>query len=364
MALLISPFAFWGTSMTVMKGMLGAVPPMLMGSFRLLPAGMVLVAWSMMQGRPQPWEAQKPWTAWAWVAAFALIDGAAFQGFLAEGLQRTPAGLGSVIIDSQPLTVAVLAALLFGEKLGPSAIAGLLLGVAGLLLLEVPEQYMMTMAGELTHLGSGGVGSIAHHVAEEVGGLETYVHQATALLTHPSAWLDSGEVWMLLAAQSMAVGTVMVRFVTKHTDAISATGWHMILGGMFLLGGALAADPHAIGQATTGIGMPEIAAALYVSLLGGAASYGIFFWQASSKDNLTALSSLTFLTPVFASASSYVMLGEVLTAPQLLGAAVTLSSVALINQAKPRPRSTGSVSSRDGAPSPPPPDMNQNGSQN
>ena len=39
------------------------------------------------------------------------------QGFLAEGLQRTSAGLGSVIIDSQPLTVALLAALLLGEQL-------------------------------------------------------------------------------------------------------------------------------------------------------------------------------------------------------------------------------------------------------
>lgn len=57
------------------------------------------------------------------------------------------AGIGSVIIDSQPLTVAVLAALLFGEQLGPTAVAGLLLGVAGLLLMQVPEQYMMTMAG-------------------------------------------------------------------------------------------------------------------------------------------------------------------------------------------------------------------------
>ncbi len=62
----------------------------------------------------------------------------AVQGFLAEGLQRTTAGLGSVIIDSQPLTVAVLAALLFGEKLTAASYAGLGLGVLGLSLLEVP----------------------------------------------------------------------------------------------------------------------------------------------------------------------------------------------------------------------------------
>ncbi len=64
----------------------------------------------------------------------------AAQGFLAEGLQRTSAGLGSVIIDSQPLTVALLAALLFGERLRPAGVAGLGVGVLGLCLLEVPPE--------------------------------------------------------------------------------------------------------------------------------------------------------------------------------------------------------------------------------
>ena len=60
------------------------------------------------------------------------------QGCLAEGLQRTSAGLGSVIIDSQPLTVTLLAALLFGERIRPAGVLGLLAGVAGLCLLELP----------------------------------------------------------------------------------------------------------------------------------------------------------------------------------------------------------------------------------
>lgn len=30
---------------------------------------------------------------------------------------------------------------------------------------------------------------------------------------------------MLLAAQSMAVGTVMVRWVSKYSDSVMATGW-------------------------------------------------------------------------------------------------------------------------------------------
>ena len=39
-----------------------------------------------------------------------------------------------------------------------------------------------------------------------------------------SLW-GSGEWWMLLAAQSMAVGTVMVRWVSKYSDPVMATGW-------------------------------------------------------------------------------------------------------------------------------------------
>ena len=42
-----------------------------------------------------------------------------------------------VIIDSQPLTVAILAALLFGESIGLVGATGLVFGVVGLLLLEV-----------------------------------------------------------------------------------------------------------------------------------------------------------------------------------------------------------------------------------
>jgi hypothetical protein len=40
---------------------------------------------------------------------------------------------------------------------------------------------------------------------------------------------------MLLAAQSMAVGTVMVPWVCRFADPVMATGYHMLLGGLPLL---------------------------------------------------------------------------------------------------------------------------------
>ncbi len=54
-----------------------------------------------------------------------------------------------------------------------------------------------------------------------------FIMQVSALSfdsTSFSLW-GSGESWMLLAAQSMAIGTVMVRWVSKYSDPIMATGW-------------------------------------------------------------------------------------------------------------------------------------------
>ncbi|OMO99210.1 Drug/metabolite transporter [Corchorus olitorius] len=181
-AVLVSPFFFWGTAMVAMKEVLPKAGPFFVAAFRLIPAGLLLVIFAKSNGRPLP----SGLTAWLSIALFALVDAACFQGFLAQGLERTSAGLGSVIIDSQPLTVAVLAAVLFDESIGFVGAVGLVLGVIGLLLLEAP---------------------------------------ALTLDENDFSLWGSGEWWMLLAAQSMAVGTVMVRWVCKYSDPIMATGW-------------------------------------------------------------------------------------------------------------------------------------------
>jgi drug/metabolite transporter (DMT)-like permease len=74
----------------------------------------------------------------------------------------------------------------------------------------------------------------------------------------------------------------------------------------------------------------DVLALTYTSLLGGAAAYGVFFYNAS-KGNLTKLSSLTFLTPMFATFAGFLLLDETLTQWQVVGATVTLSGVLMMN---------------------------------
>ena len=221
--------------------------------------------------------------------------------------------------------MAVLAAVLFGEKLGPTALIGLVTGVLGLLLVEVPQEVWKEALQEVLADGgtqgwgvaSGSILSSISQLNEKEGG-------------DPGGL--SGEAWMLLAAQSMAVGTVMVRYVTKYADSIYATGYHMIIGGVLLLA---AVDGETLRSSAEAATASDLAILSYISIIGGAASYGIFFYQASVKGNLTALSSLTFLTPLFALAGGFALLGETLSPLQVFGAAVTLGAVTLINNKAP-----------------------------
>jgi len=309
----VAPFFLWGTSMVSMKEVLPLTSPMFVATVRLIPAGLILILWAVSKNRKFPKNAK----GWLAVSLFALVDGAMFQGCLAEGLAKTSAGLGSVIIDSQPLTVAILASIFFGETLGAAGIGGLALGVVGLSLLEIPSE---TLAGFMGKSSSGG--------GADGGSASTFLQSFAA---HP---FDSGEFWMLLAAQSMAVGTVMVRWVVKYVDPVMATGLHMFLGGIPLLIYSLVSEPdvyeNIFGDGGV-LGIADGANLLYASVFGGALAYSLFFYFASSG-NLTKLSSLTFLTPVFAVVGGYFALGETLDAQQLVGAAVTLGGIYLVNK--------------------------------
>lgn len=281
--------------MVAMKGVIPNTTPLFMAGVRLVPAGVLVLVAAMMMGRPHP----KSWLAWLWISLFALVDGTLFQGFLAEGLVRTGAGLGSVMIDSQPLVVALLSGLLFGEVIGLWGWLGLGIGVLGISLIGLPDEWVFSL----------------------------FQGNSLPLAFSWQQLFQSGEWLMLLASLSMAVGTVLIRFVTRHADPVMATGWHMILGGLplFALSGVLESEQW------VNIDFSGWSAMAYSTIFGSAIAYGLFFYFAS-KGNLTSLSALTFLTPVFALLFGNLFLSEVLSPLQWIGVSMTLVSIYLINQ--------------------------------
>lgn len=293
--LLIAPFFLWGTAMVAMKGTIPNTTPLFMAGVRLVPAGLLVLALAAIQGRPQP----QGWKAWLWIGLFALVDGTMFQGFLATGLVRTGAGLGSVMIDSQPLAVAALSAWLFGEIIGWWGAVGLGIGVIGISLIGLPDRWILGLLDGKINLAPLDLGQLFHN----------------------------GEWLMLLAALSMAVGTVMVRFVCRYADPVVATGWHMIIGGLPLW------IFSAVGESQQWVNLDIYGwmALGYSTVFGSAIAYTLFFYFASTG-NLTSLSALTFMTPVFALCFGNLFLSETLSRLQSIGVILTLVSIYLINQ--------------------------------
>lgn len=297
--LLIAPFFLWGTAMVAMKGTMVNTTPLFVASVRLLPAGFLILLAAFWMGRPQP----KSWQAWVWITVFGLVDGTLFQGFLAEGLVQTGAGLGSVMIDSQPLAVALMARLLFGEQVGLWGWLGLCFGVIGISLLGIPQDWLQAVwQGEI---------GLSQMSAPELWGQ----------ISQNGQWL------MLLAALSMAVGTVMVRFVSRHADPVTATGWHMLIGSIPLVAGSGLLES----EQWQHLQWFDWTALAYSTIFGSAIAYGLFFYFASTG-NLTSFCSLTFLTPVFALLFGNLFLAEVLDSVQTVGVGLTLVSIYLINQ--------------------------------
>lgn len=300
--LLITPFFLWGTAMVAMKGVIPQTTPLFLATVRIAPAGLLVILASILLGRPQPQGGR----AWGWIGLFALVDVTLFQGLLAMGLVQTGAGLGSVMIDTQPLAVALLALWFLGERIGVWGWLGLAIGITGISFIGLPDQWVLSVLN-----GSW--------LAQE-----RHLTLQWSILTQLG---HSGEFLMLLAALSMAVGTVMIRKVCEYADPVSATGWHMLLGGAPLLLGS------SVWESEQWVHLSASAwiAMTYATIFGSAIAYGLFFYFAA-RNSLTSLSSLTFLTPVFALIFGNLLLSEVLSPLQFCGVCLTLVSIYLVNQ--------------------------------
>ena len=288
--LMVLPFGLWGSSMVAMKMVLGHVDPWTVACLRILPAalGMLLVlplaGVSLVVARGD----------WPWLLLFSLVDVSCAQGLLSVGLQTTGAGLGSVLIDTQPLLVALLARQVFGEAINPVGWLGLLLGLGGVVCLGLPEPLLQNLWLQ----------------GPSWGGLP---------------W-NGGVALLLGAALSMACGAVLCRFASRQSHVLGVTAWHLLLGGLPLLGIS----------AWQGFGVQTLLPQdwwlmAYASGGGTALGYGLFFWFVTRRE-LTGFTALTFLTPVFALACGWLVQDEHLDVTQWIGVLMALVAVTLITR--------------------------------
>src|SRR5829696_6835159 len=129
-------YVVWGSTFLAIAVAVRDLPPFLSMALRHLVAGALLFAWAWQRQRGRVLLGRREWGA-AFIFGGALF--LAGHGSLAWAQQDVPSGVAALLVGTIPLWFAILARIFMGERLGGRALAGLVLGFAGLALLVDPS---------------------------------------------------------------------------------------------------------------------------------------------------------------------------------------------------------------------------------
>jgi drug/metabolite transporter (DMT)-like permease len=226
----------WGLNVVMVKYLTQSLSPMLVAAVRMPLAGIALLpfVWKM-HGFYKPTARQ-----WGLLTLIGLTSIFFHQLFLAFGVVTTTATNASLILGLNPLTTALLAAIFIGEKFTLRLAAGILLGLAGVVLV------IFTKTGD-----------------------------STVDLT---GW---GDIIMLLAMLAYVVGGLLIKKISGTSiPTLVVTAYSTVIGGVFLnLGTVVYLGPSSYQQ----IHLSGTAWVVMLLSAWGASSLGSLGWNYGIK---------------------------------------------------------------------------------
>lgn len=272
---------FWGSAFSVVKIGLDYSPPVLFAGLRTLLAGSVMMLAALVWGGNPNF--RRDWRVFAFLAFFNV---ALFIGFQTFAVLSLPSGTAAVLIYLQPILVGVLAWMVLGESLTATKILGLLLGFAGIV--AVSSAGLSEAGGEIT---------------------------------------PSGVAFGVASALFWALGTVAFKKHEARVSTLWAVAAPFLIGGVALTGVGLLTEPWA-GISWSGA---FIAALLYSALVGTGFAWLLFFGLVRAGE-ASRVAAYIFVVPLAAVAIGAVFLDETLGPSLLLGAALVVSGIYLVNR--------------------------------
>ena len=149
----------WGMNFVVIRVGLDGVPPMLLGALRF-----TLVAF------PAVLLIRRPAVPWRWLIAYGGTISLGQFAFLFYAMANgMPAGLASLVLQSQAFFSLLFAAVLLGERVRPVHLAGLLVAAVGLAIIGRGGDGTMTMLGLGLTLAASGMWALGNIVTKKIG---------------------------------------------------------------------------------------------------------------------------------------------------------------------------------------------------
>ena len=271
---------FWGSAFGAIKISLEYAPPVLFAGSRTLLCGVVMTLAALVWGGGA--NIRDGWPVYLLLAFFNVV---LFMGLQTLAILYMPSGTAAVVIYLQPILVGFLSYLMLAEPLSAAKVVGLVLGFSGVVVVSV---------GSLSEASLGTPLGVAFGVASAV---------------------------------SWALGTVYFKKYGENLSTLWAVGGPFLLGGICLTALGLALEPLSE-ISWTGT---YVASWLYASLVGTALAWILWLGLVRAGE-ASRVSAYVFFVPLVSVLLGALFLGESLSSLLLVGAALVVSSIYLVNR--------------------------------
>ena len=272
----------WGLNFVVMKWGLATLSPLVLCALRFLTASLLFLLFV----RPPRH------LSWGVMAAYGLVQGVGQFGLLFTGMQLgMPAGMSSVVLQTQAFITMLMAAALLGETPHRWQWLGLCIAIGGLVFIGAAHgdgASGMTLAGFLLTVGAAAM------------------------------WAGSNLLTRVAARQG-------------PYEPVSFIVWSSVFPIVPLLLLACVVDgTEAVVQQLRGLGRRELGVVAYLALLSTLLGYGLWT-RLLQRYAASTVAPLSLLVPVVGLLSAMLLLGERPTAWQWMGTLGVLAGM-VINQ--------------------------------
>lgn len=261
----------WGLNFAVGKVALAELPPIFFMAVRFALVALALV-----------WFAPVPRAHLRGLFFASIFIGAGHYAVFFTGLAGVEAGAASIALQLQVPFAALVAALVFRERLGWLPAAGMAVAFAGVVVIAGTPRIGTNPIPFLLCVASGFIWALGNIRVKQLGRLNSFA---------VNAWIA-----VFTAPQLLILSFL---FESGQVDALANAGWRG-WGGI-----------------------------LYMTVAVSILSYSIWYWLIARFD-VNQTMPLTLLMPVFGVASGVVFLDEALTHRLILGGMLTVAGVAVI----------------------------------
>lgn len=284
-------YLVWGSTYFFILMALKGFPPMLLGAFRFLVAGTIMIFWSLLKGDK--------------IFNLKNIKHAAISGTLmlfgGTGVviwveQVLPSALVAILVSAAPFWFVLLDRPMWNVSFrNRSTITGLIIGFVGIILL---------FGEKLNEIFSG----VSGH--KEIGAM----------------------LLILFGSLCWTAGSIFSKYkVTTGSNTVNV-GWQMFAAGIFF-----AISSFIIGEPKhfewSSVSLSVWLSMWYLILFGSIAAYTAYIWLLQVRPS-AQVSTYAYVNPVVAVLLGIFFANEKITSPQVLGLVIILGSVLLINLAK------------------------------